>query len=132
MPCNVKIEALRFRIMTFAFVLMGLQVPFANVGGGVSLRLEGLSVGDFLQWQALLRCCSGNPDFRTTGIFPRENTGTCGRTDGTGGIGITKFHTLLCQPINMGSFMKGTAITTHIGPSQIINENKQDIWLLFS
>ena len=132
MSCNVEVKALRFRIVTFAFILMCMQMPFTNVSGGVPLSFKNLCIGNFLKGQTLLRCRSGNTDFRTTGIFTRENTGTRWRADGTGGIGIAKFHTLLCQPINMGSFVKGTSITTHIGPSQIINENKEDIWLLFS
>jgi hypothetical protein len=67
-------------------------------------------------------------DVQPTGIFTRHHTRAGWRTDTTGGIGIGKFHSLGCQFVDIGCFVILTAITANVGPTKIIDQEKDNVW----
>lgn len=67
----------------------------------------------------------GQPEAR--GIFSGENAGASGRTDGTRGIGLGKPHTAGGEPIEIGGFVKGAAVTTEVASAEVIGEDENKI-----
>ena len=43
---------------------------------------------------------------------------------------MIKSHTILGQLVDIGSFVKGTAIATHLVSAQIIDQKEEDVWLV--
>ena len=50
----------------------------------------------------------------------------------TGRVGVIEPHTLLGQSINVRRFVEGTAVATHVRPTQVIDQKENDIRMLCS
>jgi len=61
-------------------------------------------------------------------IFPAENGGPGRGTDRAGGVGIGKPHSARSQTIQVWRFVKRAPITGQVFPTEVINEDKENIW----
>ena len=64
----------------------------------------------------------------TRAIQPTHQTSTTGGTVGGTGVGIHELHALARQLVHVRRLVILGAHEGHIGPSQVVDEVKNDIW----
>ncbi len=119
------------------FVVAG-QMPFADEARLVTSVFESLGERDFLEFHGLAILGPFKNfalGFALVVIYEpgvrRELAGhdrCTGRgADRTGGVGVGKPHSSLGQAVDMRSLMDFMAVTTEILPSQVVDEDEQDV-----
>ena len=63
-------------------------------------------------------------------IFAGQNTGTGWTAYLAGGIAPGKFHPLVGNAVDVGSFVKSGALVGEVHCTEIVHQDKQYIWLL--
>ena len=90
--------------MLGSFLMVCLQVPLADMGGGVAMFFKSLAKGQVLAGHVAFNCRGFEPVFRAlgsctstvvgepdpAGVLAREDTGPGGRANRIGRIGVVK------------------------------------------
>ena len=61
------------------------------------------------------------------GVFTGKNTGSGGTANLTGCIASSEFHSLVGNPVDVGTLVKSRALIAKIPGSHIIHEDEDDI-----
>ena len=118
------------------------QMRLAIVRGGVAVFLQGFRQGDLLVgqghelWSAVqllvIPFRAPAQPFGQVGtgrVLARQDACPARRADVTGRVCIVEEHTFLGQLVDRRSFMKLTAIATHVRPTKIVDQKKDDVGL---
>jgi len=126
---HIEIEPMVFRVVQVPFLVVCLEVPLADMGGGVAVLFKGFSEGQVFAGHVALYCggiqavlralgsCTptmvGEPD--PARVFARENAGPSGGAYGVGRIGVVKKYTVPSESIEPWSFVKRAAGKAEVG-----------------
>ncbi|OHB72155.1 MAG: hypothetical protein A2V70_20800 [Planctomycetes bacterium RBG_13_63_9] len=100
------------------------QTPFADDARGVAGLLEQLGHGHVLRPQ---RHPGVAADQRVTGVQPRHQAASRGRTDRAAGIAVRKPHTLLGHAIEVRRPDHLLAVAAEVAIAEIVGQDEDDV-----
>ena len=108
------------------------QVPFADAGRGVALRLERLGDGDFAGRQAAGRVPPQNAvavvaHAAADRVAAGEQGGPAGRADLGGGVEIGEPHPFGGHAVEVGRADARMPVAAQVAPAEIIRQDDDDV-----
>src|SRR5262249_23031795 len=132
---DVHVEALALRLEAFT-----AQVPFADVCGGVSRRLERLGEGRLFerqlrgddgaqQWLVGPVGAAGDEvgEVEALRVLAGDQRGARRRADGAGGVGGGELYAVGGEAVEVRRAVVGAAVTAEVAGAEVVDQDDDDV-----